>query len=30
MTQLQRLADMRSAGLLDDAEFATAKARLLG
>ena len=30
MTQLQKLADMRSAGLLDDAEFAAAKARLLG
>jgi hypothetical protein len=30
MSQLQRLADMKSAGLLDDAEFAAAKAKLLG
>ena len=30
MGQLQRLADMQSAGLLTDAEFAAAKAQLLG
>ena len=30
MSQLQRLADMKTAGLLDDAEFAAAKAKLLG
>jgi Short C-terminal domain len=30
MSQLQRLADMKAAGLLDDAEFAAAKAKLLG
>ena len=30
MAQLSRLADMRTAGLLTDAEFAAAKARLLG
>ena len=29
MGQLQRLADMKSAGLLTDAEFASAKAKLL-
>jgi len=28
--QLQRLADMKTAGLLTDAEFAAAKAKLLG
>lgn len=28
--QLGRLADLKAAGVLDDAEFATAKARLLG
>jgi len=27
---LTELADMRAAGLLDDAEFAAAKAKLLG
>jgi len=30
MGQLQRLADMKNAGLLTDAEFASAKAKLLG
>jgi hypothetical protein len=30
MKQLQQLADMRSQGLLDDQEFAAAKAKLLG
>jgi hypothetical protein len=30
MTQLQKLADMRTAGLLTDAEFTAAKGRLLG
>ncbi|MDN5803816.1 MAG: SHOCT domain-containing protein, partial [Microlunatus sp.] len=30
MTQLKQLADLKSAGLLDDAEFAAAKAKLLG
>jgi hypothetical protein len=30
MAQLQQLADMRQAGILDDAEFAAAKAKLLG
>ncbi len=30
MGQLQRLADMKSAGLLTDAEFSAAKAKLLG
>jgi hypothetical protein len=30
LTQLQQLADLKSAGMLDDAEFAAAKARLLG
>ncbi|WP_062201238.1 SHOCT domain-containing protein [Demequina salsinemoris] len=30
MTQLAKLGEMRSAGLLDDAEFAAAKAKLLG
>lgn len=29
MGQLQRLADMKAAGILDDAEFAAAKAKLL-
>ena len=29
-TQLQRLADLHGQGLLSDAEFAAAKARLLG
>ena len=29
MTKLQQLADMRAAGILDDAEFAAAKAKLL-
>ena len=29
MTELQKLADMKAAGLLDDAEFAAAKAKLL-
>jgi hypothetical protein len=28
--QLQQLADMKTAGLLSDAEFETAKARVLG
>jgi len=30
MSQLQQLASMKEAGLLSDAEFAAAKARLLG
>ncbi|WP_084124056.1 SHOCT domain-containing protein [Demequina sp. NBRC 110054] len=30
MAQLAKLGEMRSAGLLDDAEFAAAKAKLLG
>ncbi len=30
MGQLQKLADMKTAGLLTDAEFAAAKAKLLG
>ena len=30
MGQLQRLADMKTAGLLTDAEFSSAKAKLLG
>jgi hypothetical protein len=30
MGQLQRLADMKTAGLLTDAEFSAAKAKLLG
>jgi hypothetical protein len=30
MSQLQRLVDMKAAGLLDDAEFAAATAKLLG
>ncbi len=30
MAQLSRLADMKAQGLLTDAEFAAAKARLLG
>jgi SOS response regulatory protein OraA/RecX len=29
MAQLQRLADLRQQGLLDDQEFAAAKAKLL-
>ncbi|HSJ91956.1 MAG TPA: SHOCT domain-containing protein [Ilumatobacter sp.] len=29
MTKLQQLADMKAAGILDDAEFAAAKAKLL-
>ena len=29
-SQLQKLADMHASGLLDDAEFAAAKARLIG
>lgn len=29
MAQLQQLADMKAAGILDDAEFAAAKAKLL-
>ena len=29
MTELQSLADMQAAGVLDDAEFSAAKARLL-
>ena len=29
MTKLQQLADMKAAGVLDDAEFAAAKAKLL-
>jgi hypothetical protein len=29
MSELQKLADMKAAGLLDDAEFAAAKAKLL-
>jgi len=29
MTKLQQLAEMKTAGLLDDAEFAAAKAKLL-
>ena len=30
IAQLQQLADLKSQGILDDAEFAAAKARLLG
>ena len=30
IAKLQQLAEMKSAGLLDDAEFAAAKAKLLG
>jgi len=30
MAQLQKLADMKTAGLLTDSEFAAAKAKLLG
>jgi hypothetical protein len=30
MAQLEKLGQMRTAGLLDDAEFAAAKAKLLG
>ncbi len=30
MTQLSKLADLKAAGVLDDAEFAAAKAKLLG
>lgn len=30
MAQLQQLATMHSQGILSDAEFATAKAKLLG
>lgn len=30
MAQLQRLVEMRDRGMLDDAEFAAAKAKLLG
>ena len=30
MSQLQKLADMKAAGLLSDEEFASAKAKLLG
>jgi hypothetical protein len=30
LDQLQRLADLKAAGVLDDAEFAAAKAKLLG
>ncbi|WP_246246742.1 SHOCT domain-containing protein [Isoptericola sediminis] len=30
MSQLQQLGDMRSAGLLTDAEFSAAKAKVLG
>lgn len=30
MAQLQRLADMKTSGLLTDAEFSAAKAKLLG
>jgi len=30
MAKLQQLADMKAAGILDDAEFAAAKAKLLG
>ena len=29
MSELQKLADMKAAGILDDAEFAAAKAKLL-
>ena len=30
MSELEKLGQMRTAGLLDDAEFAAAKAKLLG
>jgi len=30
MAKLQKLADLRSAGVLSDSEFAAAKARILG
>lgn len=30
MSQLQQLADLKAAGILDDAEFAAAKAKILG
>ena len=30
MAELEKLGQMRTAGLLDDAEFAAAKAKLLG
>ena len=30
MAKLQRLADLKAAGVLDDAEFSAAKAQLLG
>jgi hypothetical protein len=30
MAKLQQLADMKAAGIIDDAEFAAAKAKLLG
>lgn len=30
LTQLERLGQLKAAGVLDDAEFATAKAKLLG
>jgi hypothetical protein len=30
MAQLTKLADLHTAGILDDAEFAAAKAKLLG
>ena len=30
MAKLQQLAGMKAAGILDDAEFAAAKAKLLG
>lgn len=30
LAQLQQLADLKAAGVLDDAEFAAAKARVLG
>ena len=30
MAELKQLADMHAAGILDDAEFAAAKAKILG
>ena len=30
MAKLQQLADTKAAGILDDAEFAAAKAKLIG
>jgi hypothetical protein len=30
MAELQKLADLKNAGVLDDAEFAAAKAKILG